>query len=87
MSNVQKISAQISLYPLGNNQYNAIIDDVLTLIQSKKIHSEINVMSTILNGEASIIFPLLAEIHTLLSQANQKYVLNVTISNTCGCEI
>ncbi|MDF9825887.1 uncharacterized protein YqgV (UPF0045/DUF77 family) [Breznakia sp. PF5-3] len=83
VSNESFISCQISFYPLGKKAYTSDIDKVLSLIQHSELSSEITDMATVIKGTSEEVYALLQKITTLMKDTS--FVMNVTISNTCGC--
>ncbi len=60
MSEVPQISCQLSFYPLGTDNYNSIINQVLQIIDKQTtISAETNDFATILRGPGTNIFKLI----------------------------
>jgi len=78
-----ELSCQMSFYPLGTERINETVDEVLKIIESSGLKHQINQMSTTLWGNPSQITQLIERIIT--SMYPTKFVLQITISNHCGC--
>lgn len=88
MSEVPQISCQLSFYPLGTDNYNSIINQVLQIIDKQTtISAETNDFATILRGPVTNIFQLLEQITNYSEEQKWNFVYNVTIFNTCGCKL
>lgn len=88
MSKVPQISCQLSFYPLGVDNYNSIVNQVLQIINKQTtVSAETNDFATILRGPATNIFQLLEQITNCAEEQNWNFVYNATISNTCGCKL
>ena len=77
-----KVQAEISLYPLRQNDLTEPIQQFVESLKSNDIKVKTGSMSSVISGEESIVFQSLQK---AFAQAAQKYdiVLNVKISNTC----
>jgi len=77
-----KVQAEVSLYPLRQNDLTKPIQQFVQALESNKLKVEIGAMSSVISGEESIVFKGLQK---AFEQAAQKceVVLNVKISNTC----
>ena len=78
------ISCQLSLYPLGLENYLSPIDDVLTLIRNSGLDFEIGEMSTRIIGPSAQVFSLIQCITVRMDETGCKYAMPLTISNVCG---
>ncbi len=78
------ISIEISLYPLQDNHIEIIDEFIQSLSIYQDIKCEVGQMSTIISGDAEIIFRILKEETTKIFEKSSS-VLNVKISNCC-CE-
>ena len=76
------MSAQVSLYPLRQQELSPAIDAVREAFESEGIESEIGPMSTIATGEASRLFAGLQEAFERAASEGQV-VMVVTVSNAC----
>jgi len=77
-------SCQLSFYPLADENYTETIKQVLKIIEQAKVEYSTNDMSTIISGDADQIFHLLHKIYNVMAEKKCKFVLNATLSNTCG---
>ena len=76
------ISAQISIYPLGETNYREIISNIITeLKQTKGLEFKINAMSTIIHGHEEKVLTAIKTIYE--AGMDYDFVLNITISNAC----
>ena len=76
------MSAQVSLYPLRQQELGPAIDAVRQAFASEGIDSEIGPMSTIATGEAKRIFAGLQQAFEGAASEGQV-VMVVTVSNAC----
>lgn len=84
------ISCQIALYPLATQNFNQVIIDaveVLKPFENQGLTIEVGVMSTVLKGEDSIVWEAVRKLFDRSSQNGQQIVLNMTVSNECGCDL
>ena len=84
MAQVQ-IACQLSFSPIGVEDYNREIGRVLELIKGCGLSVDIGPMSTIIRGSSEKVFALLEDIVKVQAQSGLRYVMNMAISNTCGC--
>ena len=75
-------SAQVSVYPLRQEHLGPAIDVVRTTLQAHSLPAEVGPMSTIVTGEAAIVFAALAEAFDKTAQSGQV-VMTFTVSNAC----
>ena len=77
-----KVQAEISLYPLRQNDLVEPIQQFIESLKSNNLKVKIASMSSVISGEESIVFQSLQK---AFAQASKKYevVLNVKISNAC----
>ncbi|MDI6863533.1 MAG: YkoF family thiamine/hydroxymethylpyrimidine-binding protein [Pseudothermotoga sp.] len=78
-----ELSCQMSFYPLGTERIDETVNEVLKIIESSNLKHQISHMSTTLWGKPSQITQLIEKIITSMDQT--RFVLQVTISNHCGC--
>ena len=79
-----KLSCQAALYPLGDNDYNAIIIKAINaLSEVSELKVEYGPMSTCFSGEEEAV---LAGIRALTWAARKEgaFTLTLTLSNVCG---
>ncbi len=79
-----EISCEFSFYPLGDEDFVSIINRVLEIIESYNLSYEIGPMSTFVKGKDQEVLSLLAQINQEMTEAEIKYSMNITMSNTCG---
>ena len=77
-----KIQAEISLYPLGQDDLTVPIQQFIESLKSNNLKIKTGSMSSVISGEESIVFQSLQK---AFEQAAQKYkvVLTAKISNAC----
>jgi len=80
---MSELSAQVSLYPLGQDDLSPSIDEVLRIFAKHGLRVEPGPMSTLLSGDDT---PLFAALHEATRAAVQsgKMVMVVTVSNACA---
>ena len=80
---MSELAAQISLYPLGQEDLSPAIDDVLRVFEAHGLHAETGPMSTVLAGDDATLFSALHEA-TLAAARLGKMVMVITVSNACA---
>ncbi len=80
---MNQLAAQVSLYPLGQEDLSPVIDQVLDVFRRYDLHMDIGPMSTILSGGEEALFAALREA-TTEACASGKMVMTVTLSNACA---
>jgi len=78
------MSCQLSFYPLADENYKETVKIVLEIIGKYEVKYEVNAMSTIITGEAEQVFLLIQKIYSSMAERQLSFVMNITISNTCG---
>jgi uncharacterized protein YqgV (UPF0045/DUF77 family) len=76
------ISAQISIYPLRQERLSPAIQAVSRALAGAGLQPEVGPMSTLVTGEADIVFAALQEAF-VQAAATGHVVLTVTLSNAC----
>ena len=76
------IQAEISLYTLGEKSQLPAINDLINVLIKHGIEIEPGRMSSIISGDASILFPALQEAFETVSEDSQ-IVMTLKISNAC----
>jgi len=76
------ISAQVSIYPLRQQRIGPAVDAVRAALASRGLKPEVGPMSTVVTGEASVIFAALQQAFAQAAVTGQV-VLTVTLSNAC----
>jgi len=79
---VTGISAQVSLYPLGQTDIAPAIAAFLRIVDAHRLPHEVGSMSTLLWGEDEAIFGALREAYAEAAAAGPA-VMTVTVSNAC----
>ena len=75
-------SAQISIYPLRQDQLGPAVEMVRTTLAAHGLEPQVGAMSTIVVGEDRIIFAALAEAFARAGETGEV-VMTVTVSNAC----
>lgn len=75
-------SAQISIYPLRQEHLGPAIDIVRGTLEAHGLQAQVGPMSTIVTGEAGIVFAALAEAFDKAARTGQV-VMTFTVSNAC----
>lgn len=85
MSDVEKVNcARISFAPLIVEDIESSVNQVLDIIESSGLKFEIGAMDTLVWGSPRDISNLIEKIQfEMLGKV--KYILDIRISNTCGC--
>lgn len=76
------ISAQLSLYPLRQEHLSPAIQAASEVFTAAGLHPETGPMSTMVTGEADVVFTALHEAF-VRAAAMGHVVMIVTISNAC----
>jgi len=76
------ISAQLSVYPLGEENVSAYISSFCSTLAREGVHPTVGPMSTLVTGDADQVFRAL---QTAFEQVagSAHVVLTATISNAC----
>jgi uncharacterized protein YqgV (UPF0045/DUF77 family) len=86
MCPLEKItSCQLSFIPIQSEDYLSDIDMVLKEIVASGLEYSIGEMSTIIKGSKHDILNLISNIYDSMT-AKCSFVIDVRISNTCGCD-
>jgi uncharacterized protein YqgV (UPF0045/DUF77 family) len=77
-----KVQAEISLYPLRQNELTKPIQQFVQTLESNKLKAEIGPMSSFVAGDSQVVFESLRK---AFEQLAEKYevVVNAKISNAC----
>ena len=79
-----KLSCQAALYPLGDNDYNAIIIKAINaLSEVSELKVEYGPMSTCFSGEEEAVFEGIRAL-TRTARREGASTLTLTLSNVCG---
>jgi len=85
LPDVEKMScAQISFAPLGTEDIESPVNEVLEIIGSSGMEHEIGAMSTIIWGSPGDLSAMIEKIQTRMN-GKTNYIMDIRISNTCGC--
>jgi uncharacterized protein YqgV (UPF0045/DUF77 family) len=76
------ITAQLSLYPLGENDLSPAIDAALAALDRHGVERQTGAMSTVVWGDDEQIFPALRDAFRGAAARGQA-VLVITVSNAC----
>jgi uncharacterized protein YqgV (UPF0045/DUF77 family) len=76
------ITAQVSVYPLGQQALEPPIQQAIARLQAAGLVVESGSMSTVVAGEADVVFATLGEVFGELACQGQV-IMAVTFSNTC----
>lgn len=79
-------SCQLSFIPIQTENYLADVDKVLTLIADSGMEHSIGDMSTVIKGSKSEILGLISDIYDLMS-SKCSFVIDIRLSNVCGCKM
>lgn len=80
---MSELAAQVSLYPLGQEELSPAIDEVLKVFEAHGLHPETGPMSTVLTGDDTVLFAALHEA-TLAAAQSGRMVMVITVSNACA---
>ena len=87
MSDVEKINcSRISFAPLGTKDIESTINEVLAIIEASGLNYKIGSMDTLVWVLPSEISGIIEKIQCEMV-GKAKYVLDIRISNTCGCAV
>jgi uncharacterized protein YqgV (UPF0045/DUF77 family) len=80
---MSELAAQVSLYPLGQEDLSPMIDEVLRVLKQHGLHVETGPMSTLLYGDDDVLFAALHEAAAAAARLG-KMVMVITVSNACA---
>jgi uncharacterized protein YqgV (UPF0045/DUF77 family) len=80
------ISAQVSLYPLRQQNLSPAIEKTLAIFKNNALQVSPGAMSSVVSGEDGILFDALREAFRTAS-AEGDVVMAVTFSNACPVEL
>jgi uncharacterized protein YqgV (UPF0045/DUF77 family) len=77
-----KVQAEISLYPLRQNELSNPIRQFVQVLENNKLQVKIGPMSSFVTGDSQVVFESLRK---AFEQLAEKYevVVNAKISNAC----
>ena len=76
------ISAQISLYPLGQDDLTPAIQEVLDMLSKHSLPYQVGSMSTVTWGDDEIVFCALQKAFAKVTDHGSA-VMTITVSNAC----
>jgi uncharacterized protein YqgV (UPF0045/DUF77 family) len=76
------VSAQVAIYPLRQERLTPAIAAVSAALQAAGLSPEVGAMSTVVIGEAAVVFGALQEGFVRAAAAGHV-VMTVTVSNAC----
>ena len=76
------VSAQVAIYPLRQDRLTPAITTVSRALEVAGLRSEVGPMSTIVTGDAAIVFRALEEAF-VQAGALGHVVMTITVSNAC----
>jgi len=77
-----KVRAEISLYPLRQNDLSKPIQQFVQVLESNKLQVETGPMSSLVTGDGQVIFESLQKAFEQLAK-EYNVVMTAKISNTC----
>lgn len=88
MCSLDKIaSCQIAFAPIESNKgYLQDIKKVLALIEGSQLEVDVGMLSTTVRGNKEKIFKLIEDIYDGLEH-DCGFILDIKISNVCGCSV
>lgn len=78
-------SCQLAFIPIQSENYLADIDIVLKKIITSGLEYCIGEMSTVIKGSKLDVLNLISNIYDLMAP-KCSFVIDIRISNTCGCD-
>ena len=76
------ISAQLSLYPLGEAELSPAIDDAIALLEARGLEVDAGPMSTVVSGDDEVVFEAVRDLFRGATERGEV-VLVATFSNAC----
>lgn len=76
------ITAQVSVYPLGQISLSPVIDETLRILREHGLSVEEGIMSSLIIGEEGVVFTALQEAFQQIA-GQGSVVMVVTFSNAC----
>ncbi len=77
-----KVQAEISLYPLRQNELTKPIQQFVQALESNKLKVELGPMSTLVTGDSQVLFESLQKAFERLAE-KYEVVMTAKISNAC----
>lgn len=82
----KQASCQIAFTPIESSNYKKEISKVIDIIKGSGLEYEIGIMSTVVTSDKSKIMKLIDDIFENMNNVC-GFVMDVKISNICGCEM
>ncbi len=79
---MNEISAQISLYPLGQEDYGSPVHEVLRVLSERGLPYRMGSMSTVTWGDEGEVFAALRDAFARVTESGLA-VMTITVSNAC----
>lgn len=79
------LACQMSLYPLGKDDYTAVIKEAVAALGGSGVEVEVNAMSTIIRGEEETVWQAARRLFQTAAGCGEV-VMVMTVSNRCGCK-
>ncbi|MEZ4813567.1 MAG: YkoF family thiamine/hydroxymethylpyrimidine-binding protein [Caldisericia bacterium] len=79
-----KVSAQLSLYPLETCEINDAVMKGSSALDNFDVIVDVGSMSTVIIGEMNEVMLAITKLFENVA-VKHKTVLNITLSNSCGC--
>lgn len=80
------MSCQLTFYPLETKNINGTVNQVLSIIDTAPVQYETTPLNTLIFGELKDIVKLLEQIASIMDESGVKFVMQVSLSNHCGCK-
>ena len=77
-----KVQAEISLYPLRQNELTKPIQQFVQVLENNKLQVKTGSMSSFVTGDSQVVFESLQEVFELLAK-EYELVMTAKISNAC----
>jgi len=77
-----KIQAEISLYPLRQNELTKPIRQFIELLENNKLKVKLGPMSSLITGDSQVVFESLQKAFERLAE-KYEVVMTAKISNAC----
>ena len=85
MCDMEKIIAcQISYLPLRTDRVGEEVEKILSVIRNSGLECSIGVFATEIKGSKTQVFSLIQDIFEV-AETEGQFVLDVKLSNICGC--
>lgn len=79
------IACQISYLPLRTDRIGERVEKILSVVRNSELECSIGVFATDIKGRKPQVFSLIREIFEV-AETEGQFVLEVKLSNICGCE-